>query len=256
MDALESLKEYGSDASSDEEPSPKVSELKLPELPSSILSMFKDEIEDDSRSNGELHKGRQRSFPHVPGNWATFVYCKVSVSDAMTRLMADLLDCFNTEDEGEEVKVELMEDVHVSLSKTVTLQYHCIEPLTADLMQGLTATIPQFDFSFDGIKILTNDEKSRSFLALTVGVGSSQLQSAVDVVDKCLGEYSLESFYKDACFHASFAWFLGDASDIMTTDLGGRLEKCFYRHQSSFPQRVDQIWCKSGCKQFSFQLRK
>lgn len=79
----------------------------------------------------------------------------------MTRLMADLLGCFNTEDEGEEVKVELMEDVHVSLSKTVTLQYHCIEPLTADLMQGLTATIPQFDFSFDGIKILTNDEKSR-----------------------------------------------------------------------------------------------
>lgn len=80
----------------------------------------------------------------------------VSVTDAMTRLMADLVDCL-----ADTVDVELMEDVHISLSRTVALQHHWIDPFTTDLRRGLDAEIPEFDLSFDGVKLLTNDEKTR-----------------------------------------------------------------------------------------------
>ena len=41
------------------------------ELPSSIKSLFQDKAKEDNPAD---HQGRTRSFPHVRGNWASYIY--------------------------------------------------------------------------------------------------------------------------------------------------------------------------------------
>lgn len=42
-------------------------------LPKDLLSMFADE-EAEADDNKDLHMGRTRTFEHVAGNWATYLY--------------------------------------------------------------------------------------------------------------------------------------------------------------------------------------
>lgn len=256
MDALDSLKDYGSNSSeSSDENTEDIQEssekketcIKVPALPSAILSMF--ETKEDIHNDAQLHQGRQRSFPHVPGNWATYVFVEVSIFEEVASLISDLLDCL-----PKEIMVEPSQSLHISLSKTVTLQYHWIEPFTSDLKEQLLATVPKFTCFLEGVKFYSNDEKTRSFMALTIGKGRSQLQSVVSVVDKCLQEFSLPTFYEEGCFHTSIAWFLGDFRDVLPQSVQDKVQKCFTQHKSIFAVKVDRIKCKSGCKQFSFML--
>lgn len=48
-------------------------------LPQDVLAMYCDEEADDEVDNKDLHMGRTRTFAHVAGNWATYLYipCKL-----------------------------------------------------------------------------------------------------------------------------------------------------------------------------------
>lgn len=50
--------------------------LSRPKLPVPNLSNIVNILADDHADNPELYQGRIRRFPHVRGNWATFVYIK------------------------------------------------------------------------------------------------------------------------------------------------------------------------------------
>lgn len=47
---------------------------RLPSVPSHILQMFPDETATRQDDDPSLHLGRVRTFPHVRGNWATYIY--------------------------------------------------------------------------------------------------------------------------------------------------------------------------------------
>ena len=51
-------------------------------------------------------------------------------------------------------------DLHVSLSRTVPVQHHCIEPLV-DAVRSKVSLRTTFDLHLSGIAVYVNDEKTR-----------------------------------------------------------------------------------------------
>lgn len=124
--------------------------------------MFPDEV-DPPTEDSSLHGGRIRSFKHERGNWATYVYlpCKIyRKTHVQSILIAHIwfpmlaLCLLSTSDHPEEEFTELLEDLlsaagacgvalnpqeefHISLSQTVVLRHHWIQPFTQSLKAGL-----------------------------------------------------------------------------------------------------------------------
>jgi hypothetical protein len=69
--------------------------------------------------------------------------------------------------------------------------------------------------SFAAITDLTNDERTRAFLALEVGAGYEQFKALVDSLAPTLDGLRQGRYYEQPRFHASFAWALLDNSMII-----------------------------------------
>jgi len=82
------------------------------------------------------HGGRMRSFKHERGNWATYVYVPATAC-------VDQLEEFQTEAIARlEPHLELQpnESLHLSLSRTVVLQYHQIDEFSRSLQSALNSS--------------------------------------------------------------------------------------------------------------------
>ncbi|XP_074864820.1 U6 snRNA phosphodiesterase 1 isoform X2 [Carettochelys insculpta] len=203
-------------------------------VPDSVLNMFRDqeeEVTDDSTKHG----GRVRNFPHERGNWATYVYlpCRYAVS------------------------LTAMEEFHLSLSQSVVLRYHWINPLVQCLKER-SAAFCRFFCTASQVKVYTNQHKTRTFVGLEVSSGHSQLLELVSEVDKVMEEFDLPAFYKNPSFHISLAWCVGDASDKLEGQCLQELQELvdgFEDSASLLRFHWEQIRCKCGNKVFSFPLR-
>lgn len=147
-------------------------------LPGCLLTMFPDEV-DPQTEDSSFHGGRIRSFKHERGNWATYVYvpCKTCTQCCSCSLLKStsvllwlliwflwslcvLFTLDHPEEEFRELLEELLsaagacgvgltpqEEFHLSLSQTVVLRHHWIQPLTQSLRTGL-AHCKRFFFLF------------------------------------------------------------------------------------------------------------
>jgi hypothetical protein len=127
--------------------------------------------------------------------------------------------------------------LHISLSRPFYIQEHSIQAFVSDLQQymnksivhPLVVRVPVYVHAEDSTmllvdaEILTNDEKTRSFLTLRVvssdgdgdGSGSSVnfdvhesspgIQSIIQIVDKIMEKYGYNIYHKDPKFHISIA---------------------------------------------------
>ncbi|XP_074864821.1 U6 snRNA phosphodiesterase 1 isoform X3 [Carettochelys insculpta] len=196
-------------------------------VPDSVLNMFRDqeeEVTDDSTKHG----GRVRNFPHERGNWATYA-----------------------------VSLTAMEEFHLSLSQSVVLRYHWINPLVQCLKER-SAAFCRFFCTASQVKVYTNQHKTRTFVGLEVSSGHSQLLELVSEVDKVMEEFDLPAFYKNPSFHISLAWCVGDASDKLEGQCLQELQELvdgFEDSASLLRFHWEQIRCKCGNKVFSFPLR-
>ena len=59
-----------------------------------------------------------------------------------------------------------VEDLHISISRTVTLQFHWIEPFVQSLKE--TLSVPSFFYNFEDVEFYSNDEKTRYGIELKV----------------------------------------------------------------------------------------
>uniref|UniRef100_A0A3Q4MII6 U6 snRNA phosphodiesterase 1 n=1 Tax=Neolamprologus brichardi TaxID=32507 RepID=A0A3Q4MII6_NEOBR len=108
---------------------------KLP-LPGCVLAMFPDEV-DSQTEDSSLHGGRIRSFKHERGNWASYVYFPYHPEEEFGELLDGILSAACARG----VVLTVQDEFHLSLSQTVVLRHHWIQPFT----QSLNADIP---FSF------------------------------------------------------------------------------------------------------------
>eukprot|EP01027_Heterolobosea_sp_BB2_P013842 GEZU01019922.1.p1 GENE.GEZU01019922.1~~GEZU01019922.1.p1 ORF type:complete len:161 (-),score=27.25 GEZU01019922.1:463-945(-) len=84
---------------------------------------------------------------------------------------------------------------HVSLSRTLYLQFHHIDPLV-DLLQKELSQYPKFTITFLGSELYLNDDKSTTFLGINVNNGFDQICSMVRTVDRVIAKFSQPPFHK------------------------------------------------------------
>ncbi|XP_064414516.1 U6 snRNA phosphodiesterase 1 [Latimeria chalumnae] len=231
---------------------PDAADARLP-VPESVLKMFGEGEEEEGHEDRARHSGRMRTFPHERGNWATHVYVPYQTDEDFH----ELLDLLVSHLRHCAVRLTTVEEFHVSLSQTVALRYHWIEPFVQSLKERL-APFPRFYCTVERVKVYTNQEKTRTFLGLEVSTGHDQLLELVSEVDKTMEEFDLKTFYKNPSFHMSLAWCVGDSTQKLSgkclQDLQDLVDG-FTDSASILRLHLDQIRCKSGNKVFSFPLR-
>ncbi|XP_069571244.1 U6 snRNA phosphodiesterase 1 [Brachyistius frenatus] len=221
-------------------------------VPGCLLSMFPDEVDPETEDNS-LHDGRVRSFKHERGNWATYVYLQYHPEEGFGDLLEKLLSAAVARG----VVLTRQEEFHLSLSQTVVLRHHWIQPFTRSLRATLTHC-KRFVCSAGRLKVYCNAERTRTFLGMEVstGHGHAQLLDLIRVVDRTMAEFRLDTFYEDPSFHVSLAWCVGDVMEPMKEFIQ-ELQSLIDDHEEGpFVLRLDctELRCRTGNKTFHFIL--
>ena len=189
--------------------------------------------------------GKVRNFPHEPGIWATFVYIPVKPCYELSDFVKKLINYF------EPFNLKLVDDYHISLSKTVILKHHWIQGFM-ELLKNFLKDIPRFKIHVKGLKVYTNEEKTRTFLSLMVDENCEMLKTIVNQVDLCLKEYNLGKFYEDPLFHLSLLWCPDNKYDEINSILMNLPTKL---KEFNFFEFVSYCCCTSGNKNFKFHFQ-
>lgn len=229
-----------------EEQAPKA---RLP-LPGCLLDMFPDEVSSETEDSS-LHDGRVRSFKHERGNWATYVYFPYHPEEGFGELLEELLSLAGAHG----VILTPQEEFHLSVSQTVVLRHHWIQPFTRSLRAGLVLR-KRFACSAGRLRVYCNAEKTRTFLGMEVCTGHAQLLDLVQAVDRTMTEFHLDTFYQDPSFHVSLAWCVGDLTEQMKECLQEMQSLIDDHEEGPFLLRLDcvELRCRTGNKTFRFTL--
>ncbi|KAL0028916.1 hypothetical protein WJX77_005809 [Trebouxia sp. C0004] len=182
------------------------------------------------------HQGRKRQFPHVEGNFATHVYISAhSPESVKTALLAELdrqKEAFpKLEVLGQSAKPDGQDTpkpFHLSVSRTVPIRFHQIDPLIASLQAALKQQ-HSFQLKFCGWRVLMNDEQSRTFLAIAAGLGAAEVCASIDNVNRAFQKHRLQLFHEEPDPHVSVAWLLGNHYQALSEHI-------------SKGQRVFRVW--------------
>ncbi|KAJ8716099.1 hypothetical protein PYW08_013384 [Mythimna loreyi] len=243
--------EYGSD-SEDCETDNKDSELNRSKLPAPDLSKVPVVPSDVHIDDPQLHGGRLRSFPHVRGNWATFVYVNYcQQSEAICNLIDKLEEAIIKKVES----CHRCDDFHISLSKTFVLKYHLISTFRSSLHKCLT-NVESFDLGFAAVRIYCNEDRTRTFIALDVDPFTHKhLLNVLKKIDDVLTEFQLPTFYENPFFHMSVLWVNGDKKSELDGILDVLNEILYQETEKSLETvLIETIHCKSGNKYFQYTL--
>ena len=100
-------------------------------LPTAVQEMFSDQGESH-QDNPDEHQGRVRSFAHVRGNWATYVFIPFEATPVFESLVQTcLVICERL------VKMTAQEEFHISLTRTVVLKHHWIQEFVQSVRQAM-----------------------------------------------------------------------------------------------------------------------
>ncbi|XP_034061757.1 U6 snRNA phosphodiesterase isoform X1 [Gymnodraco acuticeps] len=221
-------------------------------LPGCLLAMFPDE-EDAETEDSSLHGGRIRSFKHERGNWASYVYLPYHPEEEFMELLEDLLSFASAHG----AVLTLQEEFHLSLSQTVVLRHHWIQPFAQSLKAGLMHC-KRFLCTAGRLRVYCNAERTRTFLGMEVCAGHVQIMDLVHEVDKTMTEFHLDTFYKDPSFHVSLAWCAGDLTGQMKEGCIQGMQSLVDNHEEGpFVLQLDceELRFRTGNKTFRFPLK-
>lgn len=183
----------------------KLSDDNLPPLPAAFHDLYSTNARVSTSDNPSLHGGRQRTTPHVEGNWPSHVYleCKdqteplpavpwqtdtyegiplQSESDALHSLIQKVRDVIKKNNGTRAKKLSMPEIVpslqsdlgaplplHISLSRTLQIKTGDRDDFLRALTSSLKrANIKSFHFEFESLKWVPNFEGNRWFLVLGI----------------------------------------------------------------------------------------
>ncbi|KAJ1529852.1 hypothetical protein ONE63_006589 [Megalurothrips usitatus] len=251
--SVKRTKSYGEDAESTckNKLCPLTFICRLP-LPSAVSQLFQSEnVNDRTTDSPDEHKGRIRSFPHERGNWASLVYVAVDSNESLQSFIDVVCTVCNSS-----VQMQRSDDLHISLTKTVILKHHWIDPISSSV-QTLAQSMTRFPVCFGEVKVYTNEEKTRTFIGIVVTAGNETLKYAAHRLDEILSDFKLPSFYEEASFHLSIASCVGNQADILNAllpSLQSSLNMFIHSQPSSWSLSIDKIHFKTGNKIYVFNL--
>eukprot|EP00960_Hanusia_phi_P047044 758185-Hanusia_phi.AAC.3 len=119
--------------------------------------------------------GRIRTFPHVEGNYAGFVFVSLKQVPELQTISMQVYESAKGILPNEVVLRRIpLDDMHVSLSRTLVVKRHQIQPLVNKLRKALHS-IPAFQMNISKVEFLSNEEGTRSFVCMTVKPVEDQL---------------------------------------------------------------------------------
>ncbi|KAF8902151.1 U6 snRNA phosphodiesterase Usb1 [Mucidula mucida] len=242
-----SLVEYSSSDSDDDSDS-RPKRRKLPTLSSSLIVPV-------PVDNPALHQGRVRTTPHVDGQWASHVYValKLSRRSSLYTLLSEVIDtarCDVPTLHGFWV-AEKEAELHVSLSRPIFLRAHQREDLKC-AVKGLANKTAPFTISFAALAALTNDEQTRTFLAVEVGAGHGELVRLSDGLKPLLRRLRQKEYYDAPRYHGSIAWAL-DAVHLATKSLNERYQAALAAKANAF--EAERVEVKIGKNVFAWRFK-
>lgn len=94
------------------------------------------------------------------------------------------------------LKLYPVDDYHISLTRTVVLRHHWIQMFMTSIKSNLEVC-EKSTCILDCIRIYNNDEKTRSFIGISVAKEDEpKLMQIIQRLDLCLAEFNLEKFYE------------------------------------------------------------
>uniref|UniRef100_A0A672NK74 U6 snRNA phosphodiesterase n=1 Tax=Sinocyclocheilus grahami TaxID=75366 RepID=A0A672NK74_SINGR len=210
-------------------------------------------LPDSWIEKSEEHAGRQRSFQHERGNWATYVFCPYDPEEAFLELLNEMMVVAAAHG----IPLNLSEEFHVSISKTVVLRHHWIQPFIQSIQTGLTQSQKFFCLA-DKLRVYSNVEKTRTFLGMEISTGKTQLLELIKMLDETMKEFNLSTFYKDPSFHISLAWCVGDHTERLKKTCLSQMQSFIDGHEDGpfyIQLNCTELRCKSGNKVFLFSLQ-
>ncbi|ETN67715.1 hypothetical protein AND_000488 [Anopheles darlingi] len=223
-------------------------------LPAPALKLHSTTTPSEEERKPEDHEGRQRSFPHERGIWASYVYIDYEGQEGLERMQQE----WNQELRAAGIKdFQPVGHLHLSLTKTFTIRHHNIVPFVGSL-QELLGVHRRFRLELDGVGVYVNEERTRTFIGVRIAeVSYPPLDRLVTELDECLLEYKLPRYYEDRSFHISLLWTLGDQSEIVTSrlpKLTEQFEEIYEDEYTDLTQTIRKLWFKCGNKLYPFQL--
>lgn len=217
------------------------------------------------------HQGRTRTQPHVDGQFASYIYAPITLDGDLGRLLKTILEDLRCRLPSMHSLVHLATpdaSLHLSLSRPLYLRVHERETIKQAVKQASKESSRymissrqcrryptfrlRFTISFAAFAILTNDAKTRSFLALEIGAGHAQVcrgvsrlalplivafkyETICSLLRPILQSLRQPAYYDRPRFHASFAWILvsselsegfpGELVDDLESRYGEKLRK-------------------------------
>lgn len=223
-------------------------------IPDTVVNMFSNK--EKHKDNPEIHGGRKRTFAHVRGSWASFIHVPYSLEniDFMKEQISKSLACLD-------IKWSPCDDLHVTLSRTVSIPHHCIEPLYSELKRELSTEQCFIATLQPNVRVYVNDENSRTFLALMVDDDSRcKLLNIVHKINAVFKAFRLPPYYDNPSVHISFGWVNGDvtcsnklpADILLATYHFSNIQKI---SSHIFELNIDKVQLKSGNKVMAVALQ-
>lgn len=214
-------------------------------VPSSVIALFSDN--EKHTDMPKRHGGRSRSFAHVRGNWASFVHvpypmrCTEIIVENISKLLSNL-----------NIQWAMCDDCHVTLSRTVSLPHHFIEPLYHELTEKVGKMKSFKAVVQSKVQFYVNDEKTRTFAALKVDECSRDgFLKLITSINSIFKTFNLLQYYNDPSIHISFAWTCEDVTSEkkLSTDIQFFSDQIANLSEESphlFEIVVDKVHFKSG----------
>ncbi|ETO05075.1 hypothetical protein RFI_32320 [Reticulomyxa filosa] len=213
-------------------PTKRRKKMALPSL-SSVLNGIQEAETHKPKSDNTDHQGKIRSFGHKEGNWNVHVFLpiKINASNNFYPFLKSI--CNNNLSKSVDSQTihflldEPMDDnlLHISVSRSQPIRTHQINTFidtfikfVVDVLQKqkILTTLQQIELS--GLKIFSNDEKTRHFASILVREKDKlKIVEIIELVNQVMEKFQLQTYYQDAMPHLSFAWSIHPISLLLNT---------------------------------------
>ncbi|CAL1280302.1 unnamed protein product [Larinioides sclopetarius] len=131
-------------------------------LPLEIQQMYKEIQSEEIVEDPSMHSGKIRSFPHERGIWATYVFIEYNPEPAFYEMIDNLRKIASSHG----IELQIPEDFHISLTRTLKLRHHWIVPFI-DSLKAKLGYFYHFKIIFQTLEVYENEEKTRYLLKIS-----------------------------------------------------------------------------------------
>ncbi|EGD72996.1 hypothetical protein PTSG_04705 [Salpingoeca rosetta] len=203
---------------------------------------------------------RVRQFPHVEGQWPTFACLRLHDGEEEEDVLEAAMEVAQCITDTMKVKAVPCEDVHVSLSRTFTLQLGEIDSFVSQVRQAV-ASVPAFyaPLGFRGY-VMLNDDGSRAFFCVGLNQRVPAIDLLLDRIDECLAAFAKPAFYEARDIHVSLAsWVIPPAQrngqpPQLPPNLLDAIQGILQTHLDELVIPGDTVTVHSGNKTFRLPL--